>query len=233
MPRMLLSFCFLILFSISFLPIANQAGGLAGCNNCDEVQFGYPSGTFNRYTVSLSKTTPGGIAYDPSGLPINPALIDRLVTEVSDCLSRAYPGGHLPGSVNQAALCRGDFALPINRGSFVVKVATDYTVTPAVCLGAAGGGSFGGKQQLLPVASAEAACLAKGEKPNAACPCQLRAGIKCNLPGGPAIIVPPNFYVFKDALTRLATGCQLIARDSSLAKCAIPSTGPLSDGTGP
>ncbi len=49
---------------------------------CSETRWGYAYHAFNRYEVQLTNVTESGIAYDPSGLQISSALIDRLTAEV-------------------------------------------------------------------------------------------------------------------------------------------------------
>lgn len=58
------------------------------------------------YPTAPVETTAKGIRYDPSGLPISGALIDRLTDEVEACLER-----------------------PVDRASFVVKVAADSSLS--------------------------------------------------------------------------------------------------------
>ncbi len=189
------------------------------CATCSEIPWGYSDGEFDQYQVSNTLTTPEGIAYDPSGLPISPQLIDRLTNEVDLCLTQLSPTGVLPSGIAQASSCFGSFQLPIQSKSFVVKVASDWVL------------SCDGTQQLLPkpVEAGPAGCVAKGQDPTAACPCRWRAGIECpNI-----IITTPSFYLYKDALTRFVTGCRNPWASPQLAQCASPSTTPLSDGTDP
>lgn len=75
------------------------------CTICDETQWGYAYGAFDHYDVRPTDITAKGIMFDPSGMPIAPALIDRLTDEVEACLS-----------------------ISIIRTSFVVKVANDWII---------------------------------------------------------------------------------------------------------
>ena len=124
---------------------------VAACGVCQEARWGYtPNGCFDHYVVGPTRTTPGGVSYDPSGQPINPLLIDRLVSEVAAC------------------------APSLNRSSFTVKVASDWYLEPAACEL-----PQWGPQQLLPVTAAEEGCTAKGYSASVDCPCRWRAGVEC------------------------------------------------------
>lgn len=102
----------------------------------------------------------------------------------------------------------------IDRRSFVVKVPADWSL------------SCDGSQQILSSRAPDAGCIAKGEQPTPACPCRWRAVVQ-----GPNVIVAtPSLYLFKDALTRFVTGSQNPWADPALAKCAAPTTAPLSMG---
>ena len=199
--------------AISLLSLSTETG----CGYCDELRWGYGYGAFDQYNVNATLTTPLGTHYDPSGLPISPQLIDRLVGEVNTCLQGVAPNNVLPSDVVKASMCAStNITLPINRQSFQVKVASDWVY------------SCDKTQELLPVDAGSAGCIANGLTPTDSCPCKWRAGIKC--PN--SIITTPSFYLFKDALTRYITGCQN-PWASALANCATPSTTMLSDGTDP
>ena len=106
----------------------------------------------------------------------------------------------------------------IDRTSFQVKIAGDWVL------------NCDQTQQVLPdpVWEGWSGCYAKGQKPTAECPfCRWRAGIKC--PG--TLITTPSFYLYKDVLIRFITGNPDPWGDPILAKCATPSTLPLSDGS--
>lgn len=191
---------------------------IVNCAVCDEIQWGYGYGAFDRYNVNASFTTPAGTPYDPSGLNISPQLIDRLVNEVSTCLDGVAPNGQLPPDIVSASVCHSTtFTWPLERKWFEVKIASDWVY------------SCDHTQQLLPVLAGNAGCIAKGETPTDTCPCRWRAGIEC--PNH--IITTPSFYLFKDALTRFLTGCENPWANPELAKCASPTTTPLSDGSDP
>ena len=182
------------------------------CAICYGGQWGYDYANFDHYTVDPTNTTPSGIAYDPSGLSVDGALIDRLVDEVETCLQGVAVNGELPPDVVSQSECAGKtIAFPINRKSFVVKIASDWIY------------SCDQSEQLLPVAAPNSGCVAKGETPTAQCPCEWRAGIKC--PN--AIITTPSLYLFKDPLIRFITSCKNPWANSQMAVCATPSVPPL------
>lgn len=192
------------------------------CNisNCTELQWGYSDGEFNQYSVSGHNKTKTGTLYDPTGQNISPDLIDRLTNEVETCLSAAFPDGTLTQSVVHNSICQSShFPLPIDRTSFEVKIPDDWVL------------NCDGTQQLLPtpVKAGGAGCVAKGQTPDAQCPCRWRAGIRC--PN--TLIATPSLYIYKDVLIRLTTRCQNPWASPELAKCATPSTTPLSDGSDP
>jgi hypothetical protein len=108
--------------------------------------------------------------------------------------------------------------LSLDRGSFNVLVPSDWTL------------SCDGSQQVLPAEGAGAmGCLAKRLTPTAECPCRWRAYIK--MPN--VIVATPSLHLYKDALVRLVVDTDNPWADPKLAKCATPSTDPLSLGTGP
>jgi hypothetical protein len=102
----------------------------------------------------------------------------------------------------------------VDSASFVVKVPVDWSV------------SCDGSQQLLSAEAPQLGCDAKGLPADPNCPCRWRALIQC-----PNVIVAtPSLYLFKDALVRWVTGSNNPWADPALAKCATPSTAPLSLG---
>lgn len=216
--KKIIPFIWVALLIVILLP---QSNSTTGCSSCSELQWGYSDGEFSRYSAKVFDKTPEGIAYDPSGLPISPELIDRLTNEVNLCLTSMSPTGQLPSDAMSGSRCfQGKtFQLPINRKSFIVKIANDWVL------------SCDGTQQLLPdpVKAGPAGCVAKGQTPDAQCPCRWRAGIRC--PN--VIVVTPSFYLYKDALIRFVTGCQNPWASQALSQCASPSTTPLSDGSNP
>ena len=186
-----------------------------GCRGCDEVAWGYPEhGLFNRYAIRETRTTPDGIRFDDGGQGISSELIDRLTNEVERCLFDRFPE-RLSDEAKAQASCYGDTTFrSIDRGSFVVKVASDYKLT------------CDGEQQVLPVVAPSAGCLAKGQHTTPECPCSYRAGIECpNI-----LVVTPSLYIYKDVLIRFLYGCSDPWANADLAACATPSTLPLSDG---
>lgn len=215
--KKIVSLIWVILLVIILLP---QSNSVTGCASCSEMQWGYSDGEFSRYSAEGLYQTPEGTLYDPSGLPISPELIDRLTNEVDKCLTAISPTGNLPSDMQSGSRCyQGSFQLPIAKKSFVVKIANDWVL------------SCDGTQQLLPdpVKAGPAGCVAKGQTPDAQCPCRWRAGIRC--PN--VLVVTPSFYLYKDVLIRFVTGCQNPWGNDVLAQCASPSTTPLSDGTDP
>jgi hypothetical protein len=125
----------------------------SGCvaDDCTESRWGYYDGTFDDYVVKAEQTTAKGIAYDPSGMPISPELIDRLTDEVETCLMDA-------GIIKRA----------IDRQSFVVKIADNWLL------------NCDKTEQLLPTRADNSGCIAKGLAPDKKCPCRWRAGIQCS-----------------------------------------------------
>ena len=217
----------IIVICIVLFPLFdNKAETFTGCSSggmpCNEINWGYSTGEFNQYSVHPTEITQTGIAYDPSGLPINPELIDRLTNEVETCLATAFPGGVIPLDVAAGSYCSAtNFTLPFDRHSFVVKIASDWVLScpdPVY-----------GQQQLLPVSAGDSGCIAKGLAPSAQCPCRWRAGIEC--PNN--LITTPSFYLYKDVLIRYMTGCGDPWAMVQFSTCAMPTTLPLSDGTGP
>jgi hypothetical protein len=191
-----------LLLSIFFSSDCVVSGNVTACS---ELAYGYTPGTFDQYTATPTNQTPAGIWYDPSGLPISPQLLDRITDEVDTCL-----------------LTNGVTSKPIDRSSFVIKIASDWVYSCDTT-------SFGGEQELLPVDAPQGGCLAKGEVPDAICPCRWRAGIRCpNI-----IITPPNLYLYKDALIRFVLTITDPWGGPPLSVCATPTTNPLSNGTDP
>jgi len=216
--RKLIALIWIGLIVLILLPRSNA---VVGCNYCGEIQWGYSDGEFDRYVVKADYKTAGGTPYDPSGMSIATELIDRLTNEVNSCLTAAFPTGNLPSDVISSAHCyqRTSFLLPIDKTEFIVKVASDWVL------------NCDGTQQLLPtpVKAGPSGCIAKGQTPDAQCPCRWRAGIQCLT----VLIVTPSFYLYKDVLIRFVTGCQNPWGNTQLATCATPSTTPLSDRTDP
>lgn len=185
-------------------------------------QFSFPTQT--TYSVHATETTPKGIAVDPSGLPISLALVDRLTDEVETCLMATFPDGNLTPLVaqgeNSTCLHGTKILLPLPRSCMTVKVASDWHLSTD---------EFAGSyQQLLhDVAVGAPADCGKGETGTG--PCYWRAGIQNNT----TIVTTPSFYVYKQYVMEIATGCLNSWNSPELSGCMTPTTGPLSDGTGP
>lgn len=186
----------------------------------------YPQATQTTYPVNATKTTPKGIRYDDSGLPINPTLIDRLTDEVETCLTKAYPDGWintLAGQENHddgAACGRSHrFTLPVSRSCLTVKIAADWHKSSSEFAG-----TF---QQLLHDISSNAGpdCGKNEIGPGA---CYWRAGIQNNV----VIVTTPSFFVYKQPLVEIITGCSFPWSSSKLSACMAPTTDAMSDGTG-
>lgn len=193
-----------------------------GTSYCKQL---FPQITQTTYSVAATLVTPKGVHYDPSGLAINPALVDRLVDEVETCLAKAYPDGWVNTLAGQAqhddgAACGGShhFTLPIARGCLTVKVAADWHLSEDVFAGS--------KQQLLHDIASEAGDCGKGEGGPGAC--FWRAGVQDKV----TIVTTPSFYVFKDPVVRVVTGCAFPWSSAKLSACMVPTTAALSDGTG-
>jgi hypothetical protein len=160
-------------------------------------------------------------------LPINPALIDRLTAEVETCLLKAFPDTTILSTVGQrdaetegpACGLSHKFTLPITRSCLTVKVAADWHMSESVWNGS--------KQQLLHDISSDAGDCGKSELGPGAC--YWRAGVQSHV----VIVTTPSFYVFKDPLVRIVTGCAYPWSSARLSTCMTPTTTALSDGSGP
>lgn len=205
--------------------IALAAIALGGCGAtyCRQL---FPQVTQTSYAVAATHTTPKGTHYDPSSLLINPRLIDRQVDEVEACLSAAYPDRFIESTVGgrdvvDGAACGRShrFTLPIDRGCLWVKVAADWHLSESEFAGS--------KQQLLHDIASESGDCGKGETGPGAC--FWRAGVQDKV----TIVTTPSFYVFKDPLVRIVTGCALPWSSPRLTACMTPTTTALSDGSNP
>jgi hypothetical protein len=215
------AFCVVILMGVIMAGSAVDVGPIS-CNMevCSEIQWGYSIHEFDHYDPRTDHTTPDGTEYDPVGQNISPQLIDRLTNEVEKCLQATFPDGKIPSNIANGSYCpRDTIDFPIDRKSFSVMIPNDWVL------------SCDNSQQLLPtpVESGPGGCFLKSENPTQQCPCRWRAGIRC--PN--TIICTPNFFLYKDALIRLTTGCSNPWATPEFAKCATPSTTPLSDGSDP
>lgn len=156
---------------------------------------------------------------DTSGLDVSLEKIDRLTDEVEACLLRTFPDGQLPDDVVKNAKCRvASFDTTIPRKCLTVKVASDWKLSQY---------EYGGtKHQQLPYTNG-GMCTNKGLPAGV---CYYRAGIQDDL----TIVVPPSFYLYKDPLVRIATGCYDPWFSDVLAACMEPTTDPLGeDGSEP
>lgn len=171
------------------------------------------------YDVNPQFTTPKNIEVDTSGLNINLSKVDRLTDEVEQCLTDTFGNPPvLPPDVVMNGQCVGTtFDLPIHRECLVVKVANNWFLST---------NEYGGsKHQQLPYTNG-GQCTNKGLPPGV---CYYRVGIQDNL----TIAVPPSFYLYKDGLVRIVTGCRNPWLSDPLANCMAPTTNPLDDGTQP
>lgn len=209
---------------VVFFLIVVAFAAFAGCTSgpCPEL---FPQLTQTTYDVNATFVTPKGIHYDPSGLPISGELIDRLTDEVESCLTAAYPGGDITDTFQQPdgiACSTGQshhFTLPVQRCCLTVKVAADWHLSTDTFAGS--------KQQLLHDVASETGDCGKGEDGPGAC--YWRAGVQDET----TIVTTPSFYVYKDPLVRIITGCAFPWSSPKMTVCMTPTTTALSDGTGP
>lgn len=170
------------------------------------------------YEVNANLLSPKSIAIDTSGLNISTKLVDRLTDEVETCLIKNFGNPPiLPPDVQRDGSCPGEtFQLPIRRQCLTVKVANDWFLSENE--------ADGSKQQLLPFVAGYGGC---GKGLSGDDPCYWRAGIQDNL----TIVTTPSFYLYKDPLVKITTGCTNAWFDAKLAACMLPTTKPLSDGS--
>lgn len=183
------------------LAVAIGSIWLIGCG-CKESDWGYACGTFDSIPVSAKLNTASGIEYDPSGQPINPALIDRLTHEVEVCLNTS-----------------------IDRSSFGVKVVSDYKLS-------CNEPGWGVSQQLNVLAPEDACeDKNQTPDPACPCRYRsgIEQG-NGNDNGKDTLITTPSFYLYKDVLIRHTLNV-IDPWTAELAPCATPTTGQLSDGT--
>lgn len=191
---------------------------LIGCGKeqrCPEV-YSFPDQT--NYEININLISPKNIAIDTSGLNISAKLVDRLTDEVEECLIKTFGNPPtIPVEVQQAGSCPGEtFQLPIRRQCLTVKVANDWFLSENE--------ADGSKQQLLPFVAGYGGC---GKGLSGDGPCYWRAGIQNNL----TIVTTPSFYLYKDPLVKITTGCTNAWFAAKLAECMTPTTKPLSNGT--
>jgi len=171
------------------------------------------------YDVNPKFYTPRNIAVDTSGLDINLNMIDRLTNETEQCLMDTFGNPPtLSPKVASNGWCQSfTFDLPVHRECLVVKVASDWFLSTY--------DYNGSKQQQLPYSNG-GSCTDKGLPPGK---CYYRVGIQDNT----TIAVPPSFYLYKDGLVRIITGCKNPWYSDPLANCMNPTTQPLDNGMQP
>lgn len=182
--------------------------------NC-KAKFYNPDQT--HYVVRPNETTKQNIEVDDSGLSINLKMIDRLTNEVESCLIEKFGSPIvLDKEIVQQAQCRSNsFDLPLPRQCLVVKVAPDWFVSQY---------EYGGsKHQLIPYTNG-GICTDKGVPVQT---CYYRAGLQDDF----TIVVPPSFYLYKDPLVRIVTGCLNPWNNPQLSECMFPTTKPLDNGS--
>lgn len=183
-------------------------------NNPNRCEFVYYLPEQTDYSVDATELTPKNIAIDPSGQNISGSLVDRLTDETEACLIKNFGNPPILSEETQTdAICYGSsFILPIRRECLTVKVSNDWFL------------STDGTQQLLPYIGGYGDC-GKGLPGDG--PCYWRAGVQNNL----TIATTPSFYLYKDPLVKITTGCTYPWFDAKLAECMEPTTEPLSDGS--
>ena len=188
------------MFSLLFCINCRQEQGECR-NNFYENQFDYK--------INADKITDGGIEVDDSGQDIDLSLIDKLTEEVEQCLLEQFGEKlKIPKDVSLTGQCMFDsFNLPAPRSCFKVKIPSEWTL------------SCDGSQQVLLTTAPQYLCNQKGLAPNQDCPCRWRAGIQ----EGNNIVTTPSFYLYKDPLIRIITGCNNPWGHEKLAVCAAPS----------
>lgn len=170
------------------------------------------------YDVSPNVKTTKNIDVDTSGLNINLEVIDRLTSEVETCLSSFGNPPHLNNKIMIDADCQSEtFDLPIHTECLTVKVAKDWFLSDLDFAGS--------KQQLLPYVAGYGDC----GKNFSYGPCYWRAGIQDNL----TIVSTPSFYLYKEPILKIATGCKNPWNSPELAACMVPTTNALDDGNQP
>lgn len=171
------------------------------------------------YVVHVTAKTSKNIEVDTSGLNINLNKVDRLTDEVESCLIKTF--GNPPflseQTMKEGQCASNTFDIPIHRECLVVKVASDWFLSKY---------EYGGTHhQQLPWTNG-GQCTNKGLPAGV---CYYRVGIQDDL----TIVVPPSFYLYKDGLVRIVTGCANPWYANDLAACMEPTTNPLGDGSEP
>lgn len=179
----------------------------------------YPFNDQTGYDINQDQFTAKRIAVDTSKLNINLSKVDRLTDEVEACLIKTFGNPPvMPEETIKGGKCLGStFDLPIRRECLVVKVASDWFLSKY---------EYGGTHhQQLPWTNG-GMCTNKGLPAGV---CYYRVGIQDDL----TIVVPPSFYLYKDGLVRIVTGCYDPWFADALANCMEPTTEPLGDGSEP
>ncbi|MEK9152729.1 MAG: hypothetical protein AAB692_05170 [Patescibacteria group bacterium] len=170
------------------------------------------------YQVHPGFKTPDGIQVDPTGQQISPRLVDRLTRETERCLEETFGNPpRIPDELLGPSDCiKGDsFPLPFRRDCFAVKVPDNWSWADA-----------NPRQQVLADKAPAGGCIDKGQcKTTEGCDCHWRAGVQ-----GRVVVTTPSFYIYKDALIRLMTGCGNPWAVPEFARCAAPTTAPDSMG---
>lgn len=197
------------LFLTSFFFLSLNATSCQN-NKCAPV-YDFPDQT--DYDVRATVLSAKGISIDSSGLKISSKLVDRLTDEVETCLIKQFGNPPtIPSNTQIEGQCKDNtFQLPIKRECLTVKVANDWIL------------SRDGTQQMLPYIAGYGDC-GKGLPTDG--PCYWRAGIQDDL----TIVVPPSFYLYKDPLVKITTGCRNPWLSSQLSDCMSPTTDPLGNG---
>lgn len=172
---------------------------VCGCNQPDCYWNNYRNIT--GYNINPSTETPNGIAVDTSGFDVDLEEIDRQVDSLENCLRTAFAENpFIDEETAELQDCRIDGyefrtefdpEITINRDCLVVKIATDWSVSP--CSG----------QQVFPCNIDPAVCEAKGIEVTEECPCMCRSMIQDEN----VIITTPDLYLFRGELARMITGC--------------------------
>jgi hypothetical protein len=200
-----------------FVAACAPAAARHHANNRCEATFSYSDQT--NYDVFPTSTTSQNIEVDSSGLNINLSKIDRLTNEVETCLIMTFGNPSvLPDDVIQNGKCeKSTFSIPLKKECLTVKVADDWFLSKYEYAGT--------HHQQLPYTNG-GQCTNKGLPTGV---CYYRVGIQDNM----TIVVPPSFYLFKDALVRIVTGCHDPWYAEKLANCMNPTTDPLGNGSEP
>ena len=157
------------------------------------------------YAVNTTDITPEGISVDTTNQQTSLDLIDSLFLETEECLMKNF-NGIIPEEVRIAADCPLlNFPLPIIRSCISVKIPDDWMW------------NTDNTQQLLNLSAPEELCKVKGLSGEG---CKWRAAIQNDT----TIVITPDFYLLKDPLIRIVTGCNNPWAHPLLAECATNGT---------